>query len=90
MEIKRPLTPPGDILYDMFIDGHCTLEELAEMSGINKQTILDVIYKSQPITEEIAEGLGRAFGNTKQFWLNLQHNYDEHKRLYPQYYKEAL
>lgn len=60
-----------------------TMKFLMEHSNLDKETIqsiaCDTSEYSVYITEEIAEELGKAFGTGKEFWVNLQKNYDAEK-----------
>ena len=88
MEIKRPLTHPGDILLDMFLDPTgMTIQELSNDSGVSEEKLRAVMQLNEDITEEIAEGLHKAFGNTKEFWLRMQHQYNDHVKKHPEYYR---
>ncbi len=49
---------------------------VAEILGISRQTLYDILNEKQPVTAEMAVRFGKLFGNGSQFWINLQRNYD--------------
>jgi addiction module HigA family antidote len=68
--LKRNLQPahPGEILREMFINEHkLTITEVAAGLGVSRVN---------GISPELAIKLSEAFGNTAQFWINLQKNYE--------------
>jgi len=38
--------------------------------------ISHIVREARPVTAELALRFGRAFGQTAQFWINLQTSYD--------------
>ena len=77
--IKRNLAPvhPGEILREEYItERGLTITEVAEGLGITRQTLSAVVNEKASITPELAVKLSEAFGNTAQFWINLQKNYE--------------
>jgi addiction module HigA family antidote len=44
--------------------------------GISAMRVSHVLKGDRPVTAELALRLGRAFGQTPQYWLNLQATYD--------------
>ena len=50
--------------------------KLAEHLGVSRQTLYDIINEKRAVTADVAARLGRAFGNSTLFWLNLQSQYD--------------
>lgn len=77
--IKRNLAPvhPGEILREEFItERGLTITEVAEGLGITRQTLSAVVNEKASITPELAVKLSEDFGNTAQFWINLQKNYE--------------
>lgn len=46
-------------------------------SGIDLLTLTAIINGKWPIEPKVAEELEKATGYSKQFWLNLQSNYDK-------------
>jgi addiction module HigA family antidote len=68
---------PGEILLKEFMEPNSiSPQQIAISLGwpINRMT--DLVQGSQPITEDIALGLGLFFKIDAQFWRNLQIDYD--------------
>ena len=68
---------PGAILREDVLPGlDMPRAKLAEHLGVSRQTLYDIINEKRAVTADIAARLGRAFGNSALFWLNLQSQYD--------------
>lgn len=79
MMLKRGLPPthPGQILKEMFIDERkLTISEVAKGINMARANLSAVINGHLGISPELAVKLSEAFGNTAQFWINLQKNYE--------------
>ena len=77
--LKRKLPPnhPGIILKKMFIEEReLTITEVAEGLGMARANLSAVVNGHTGISPELAVKLSEAFGNTPQFWVNLQNNYE--------------
>ncbi len=70
----------GETIEDVLEERNMTMTELEELTGCSEMYINRVIADSERITDDFAEGLGRAFGVNKSFWINLQNHYDEEYR----------
>lgn len=72
----RPIHP-GEILRLEFMDPmELTAGKIARACGVPRTRIERIAREDYPITADTALRLGRFFGTTPQFWLNLQINYD--------------
>jgi len=49
---------------------------LAEAAGVSRQSINELLRERRAVTPEMALRLGKLFGNSPEFWLNLQRNVD--------------
>ena len=49
---------------------------LADHLGISRQTLYAILNEERAVTADVAARLGRAFGNSAIFWLNLQSQHD--------------
>ena len=49
---------------------------LADHLGISRQSLYEILNERRAVTADVAARLARAFGNSTQFWLNLQTNHD--------------
>jgi addiction module HigA family antidote len=77
--LQRNLPPshPGEILREMFINEHkLTITEVAACLGISRVNLSALVNERVGISPELAIKLSEAFGNTAQFWINLQKNYE--------------
>ena len=77
--LKRGLPPshPGEILKDMFIvERGLTITEVAKGLNMARANLSSVINGHLGISPELAVKLSEAFGNTTQFWTNLQNNFE--------------
>ncbi|MEQ1885389.1 MAG: HigA family addiction module antitoxin [Bryobacteraceae bacterium] len=71
-----PITP-GEILKEEFlVEYGLSQNQLAKAVGISPNRIAEIVHNRRRITADTALRLGLYFGNTPQFWLNLQSNYD--------------
>jgi addiction module HigA family antidote len=68
---------PGAILREDVLPGiDLPLVRVASHLGVSRQTLYDIINEKRGLTADIAARLGRAFGNSALFWLNLQSQHD--------------
>jgi addiction module HigA family antidote len=68
---------PGAILREDVLPGlDMPLSRVAVHLGVSRQTLYDIINEKRGVTADIAARLGRAFGNSALFWLNLQSQHD--------------
>ncbi|MBI4979083.1 MAG: HigA family addiction module antidote protein [Spirochaetes bacterium] len=82
--MKRiPNIHPGEILSEEFLTPmHLTAYRLAKETHIPQTRISDIIKKRRRITAETALKFSKFFGNSPQFWLGIQDDFDleEEKR----------
>lgn len=68
---------PGTILYENFMEPRrLTQNGLARDLGIPPQRVNEIIKGKRSITIDTALRLGRFFGNSAFFWMDLQTQYD--------------
>ena len=76
---KRELEPihPGEILLEEFLNPmEITQYRLAKDIKVDPRRINEIVHGKRSITADTAFRLGRYFGMSPQFWLNLQSHYD--------------
>lgn len=76
---KRELSPihPGEILIEEFLDPMGISQyRLAKDISVDPRRINEIVHGQRSITADTAFRLGRYFGMSPQFWLNLQSHYD--------------
>jgi len=71
-----PVTP-GQILKEEFLAKYnLSQSELARAIGISPNRFAEIIHNRRRITADTALRLGRYFGQSAQFWIDLQGQYD--------------
>jgi antitoxin HigA-1 len=71
-----PITP-GEMLKDEFLTEYSLSQnELARAIGISPNRITEIVNGRRRITADTALRLGLYFGNSAEFWMNLQSHYD--------------
>jgi len=77
MAAKLELVPPGKILREEFMDPlSISAYRLAKDLDVPQDRISAILRGTRAITLDTAIRLGRYFGTTHQFWLNLQSEYE--------------
>lgn len=72
-----PPIHPGEVLMEDFIQGFgITQNKLAVSIGVPPRRINEIVHGKRAITADTALRLGRYFGVSAQFWLNLQTQYE--------------
>lgn len=72
----RP-THPGEILREDIIPAlDETMTSIAKALGISRQSLYLIVNEQRPVTPRIALRFAKAFGNSPEFWLNMQARYD--------------
>ncbi|HET6152008.1 MAG TPA: HigA family addiction module antitoxin [Marmoricola sp.] len=79
MNAKNRIDPihPGEILLTDFIDGFgITQHRLAVAIGVPPRRINEIVHGKRGITADTAVRLSKYFGNSAEFWMNLQSHYE--------------
>lgn len=71
----RPIHP-GAFLREALEELEISQAQFARAIGVAPMRISHVINGNRPVTAELALLFGRAFGQSAQYWLNLQSSYD--------------
>ncbi len=71
-----PAIHPGEFLRETLEDLAMTQAAFAEAIGVSAMRVSHLLKGDRPVTAELALRLGRALGQTPQYWLNLQSAYD--------------
>jgi addiction module HigA family antidote len=72
-----PLTTPGEVLNEEFlIPLGISQYRLTKDIGVPARRINEIVHGKRAITPDTALRLGKYFGITAQFWLNLQARYE--------------
>jgi len=76
MRATKPVHP-GQILREDFMpDRGLTVMDLAAAIGTSRQTVNELVRERRAMTPVMALKLGRFFGNTAEFWLDVQRDVD--------------
>lgn len=76
---KKPLEPihPGEILLEEFLKPmEISQYRLAKDVSVDPRRVNEIVHGQRSISANTALRLGRYFGMSPQFWLNLQAHYD--------------
>jgi antitoxin HigA-1 len=80
IKIKGGITPlavhPGRLLKRELRGRALSANRLSLDLGVPSGRIIDILNGRRAITADTAVQLGRYFGNSAQFWLDLQSQYD--------------
>ena len=74
---RLPPVHPGEILRDEFLRPmELSVYRLARALKISRPRLNDVVRGRRRVTTDTALRLGRYFGTTPEFWINLQTRHD--------------
>jgi addiction module HigA family antidote len=71
-----PAAHPGRLLRREMARRKLSANRLALDLGVPSGRVTDILIERRSITADTAVRLGRYFGNSAQFWLDLQSQYD--------------
>ena len=67
---------PGMYLRELLDEMNITAYRLAKHIGVSPMRLSHVLRGQRPLSADLALRLERAFGQTAQYWVNLQARYD--------------
>mgnify|MGYP000024963187 FL=1 len=71
---RRPIHP-GEMLREEFLPEYSlSVTALAEAAGVSRQSMNELLRERRAVSPEMSLRLGKLFGTTPEFWLNLQRN----------------
>jgi addiction module HigA family antidote len=76
---KRELSPihPGEILLEEFLKPmNISQYRLSRDISVDPRRINEIVHGERAITADTSLRLGRYFGTSARFWINLQSHYD--------------
>lgn len=77
MPDRLPPIHPGEVLLEEFLKPmNITQYRLAKGISVPPRRVNEIVLRKRGITADTALRLGRYFGTSEQFWLNLQSEYD--------------
>jgi addiction module HigA family antidote len=74
--MTTPVAHPGRLLKRELTSRSLSANRLALDLGVPSGRITDILNGRRSITADTAVRLGRYFGNSPQFWVDLQGQYD--------------
>lgn len=75
-QAKRPPVHPGEILKETLEDLGLSMNRLAQEIHVPANRISGIVAGQRSISGETALRLGRYFGTTPAYWINMQARYD--------------
>lgn len=79
-KVTRPLarcpSHPGALLEDIIPATGKTKVEIAELLGISRQQLYDILRERKPVSPNVAARLGKLFGDGPAIWLRMQAAHD--------------
>jgi len=76
MKKMKPIHP-GEVLLDEFLEPMGVSQyRLAKDTSVPARRINEIVHGTRSVTADTALRLGRYFGTSAQFWLNLQTHFD--------------
>lgn len=76
MKTMEPIHP-GEVLFEEFLDPMGISQyRLAKDISVPARRINEIVHGKRSITADTALRLGRYFGTSAQFWMNLQDHFD--------------
>jgi len=74
---KLKAVTPGEILEEEFLKGFgITAYRLSKETGISATRISEIVRGKRKISVETALKFSKYFGNSAEFWLGIQNEYD--------------
>ena len=75
--VRLPPVHPGEVLLEEFLKPmNITQYRLAKDISVPPRRVNEIVLHKRGISADTALRLGRYFGTSEQFWLNLQNEYD--------------
>jgi len=77
VEIKLKPVHPGEVLQEEFLTPmNLSQNRLAISIGVDARRINEIVKGKRRVTADTSLRLSRFFGNSAQFWMGLQSDYD--------------
>ena len=71
-----PAIHPGKFLSEILDELRISQAEFARRIGVSPMRVSHVVKGTRPVTAKLALLFSRAFGQSPEYWLNLQSAYD--------------
>ena len=73
---NRCPTHPGELLRDVIPATGKSKVQIAELLGISRQHLYDIIKERKPVSPAVAVRLGKLFGDGAGVWVGMQGAHD--------------
>jgi antitoxin HigA-1 len=74
---RRKPTHPGELIReDLLPEIGLTQAELAELMGVSRRTVSEIVHERRGITPDIAFRLARVFNSTPELWMRMKQAVD--------------
>jgi addiction module antidote protein, HigA family len=74
---RLPPVHPGEVLLEEFLEPlDISQYRLAKDISVPPRRVNEIVLRKRSVSADTALRLGRYFGTSEQFWLNLQSQYD--------------
>ncbi len=70
--IRRPIHPGTVLLEDVIKPLHFTITEAAQMLGVTRKTLSELVNGRISLSPEMAIRIGKATNTSAESWLNMQ------------------
>jgi len=70
---------PGEVLREELWERGMSSSQLGREIGVTPHVLDMIMARIRPVDRSVAVKLGRWFGTSSEFWLNLQRQYDKVK-----------
>lgn len=75
--VSREPIHPGEFLREEYMpELGLSVADLAKRLGVTRQTVNDIVREKRNLSPDMCLRLGRLFGTTPQFWMNMQDKVD--------------
>ena len=71
-----PPIHPGEFLAEILGELEMSQAAFARAIGVSAMRVSHVVKGTRPVTAELALLIGKALGQSPEYWLNLQSSYD--------------
>ncbi len=73
----RKPTHPGELIReDLLSETGLSQTQLANLMGVSRRTISEIVHERRRVTPDIAFRLAKVFNSTPEMWLNMQQAVD--------------
>ena len=71
-----PPVHPGVFLGEILAELDVSQARFAEAAGVNRMRVSQIVTGSRSISADLALRFGKILGQTPEYWLNLQRDFD--------------